>query len=62
MSYQGSCGHLLKEPRNSICFFYPSHPVLADLTPEAVVAEKSLFLSTFWLRGEAVFFSGCGNS
>jgi hypothetical protein len=46
--YEGLWGNLfLKEPRSSICFFYPCHCVLTNLTPGALVSVRSLITRPF---------------
>jgi hypothetical protein len=44
--YEGF-GEIVKEHRNSMCFFYPCHRVLADLTPGALVSVRSLSTRPF---------------
>jgi hypothetical protein len=45
--YERLWGNLAKEPRSSICFFYPRHRVLADLTLGALVSVRSLSTRPF---------------
>jgi hypothetical protein len=40
----------IKEPRSSMCFFYPCHRVLADLTPGALDSVRSLSTRLFALQ------------
>jgi hypothetical protein len=47
-------GEIVKEPISSMCFCYPYHRVLADLTPGVLVSVRSL--STRLLLCNAISF------